>query len=305
VWTGTRPVEWTSGVVDGQSRCFHFSVDYAATNDGSYNHLWEAFQPQRVDTYLQINPDKTTTDLYNRIYAQFESPLLGDEMDLKQFVYAEIESMQVGGTVDLKVSYKGSKGRYNSILEKRILAITDDYQWKNTPYESEIEKLGMLNNQYRRLITESAQRNSLVSTCESKLTDDVDKAFSLLIEWCGEFGVEIIRLFMDPWSEKSTGAPQGDEAKSCVVSQSGDTMTLDLLPNPYEKQSPNDNAWSAKVFKTVTLTCDLNPSKSISATASASFLSYISFAHAQEEAGVLAQQAATAAAQQFKANNPC
>jgi hypothetical protein len=305
VWTGTRPVEWTSGVVDGQSRCFHFSVDYAATNDGSYNHLWEAFQPQRVDTYLQINPDKTTTDLYNRIYAQFESPLLGDEMDLKQFVYAEIESMQVGGTVDLKVSYKGSKGRYNSILEKRILAITDDYQWKNTPYESEIEKLGMLNNQYRRLITESAQRNSLVSTCESKLTDDVDKAFSLLIEWCGEFGVEIIRLFMDPWSEKSTGAPQGDETKSCVVSQGGDTMTLDLLPNPYEKQSPNDKAWSAKVFKTVTLNCNLDPLKSISATASASFLSYISFEHAQEEAGVLALQAATAAAQQFKANNPC
>ena len=80
VWTGTRPVEWTSGVIDGQSRCFHFSVDYSATNDGSYNHLWESFQPERVDSYLQINPDKTTTTLYNRIYSQFETPLLGDQM---------------------------------------------------------------------------------------------------------------------------------------------------------------------------------------------------------------------------------
>ena len=305
VWTGTRPVEWTTGVVDGQSRCFHFSVDYAATNDGSFNHLWESFQPERVDSYLQINPDKTTTTLYNRIYSQFETPLLGDEMDLKKFVYAEIESTQIGGTVDLKVSYRGSKGSYNSILEKRILAVTADYQWENTPYESEIKNLGFLNSQYRRLTTESAQRNSLVSTCESYLTDDVDKAFSLLIEWCGEFGVEIVRLFMDPWQEKSTGVPQGDETQSCVVAQTGETLSIDLLPNPYEQQSANDNSYSAKVWKTVTLICNANPTKSISATASATFLSYISFEHAQEEAGVLAMQSATSAAQQFKAQNPC
>jgi hypothetical protein len=127
----------------------------------------------------------------------------------------------------------------------------------------------------------------------------------LLIEWCGEFGVEVIRLFMDPWMEKSTGAPQGDETQSCVVSQNGESLTIDLLPNPYEQQSPNDKSWSAKVFKTATLNCNINPSKSISATASASFLSYISFEHAQEEAGVLALQAATSAAQQFKAQNPC
>jgi len=27
VWEGTRPVEWTGGVIDGQPRCFHFSLD--------------------------------------------------------------------------------------------------------------------------------------------------------------------------------------------------------------------------------------------------------------------------------------
>lgn len=305
VWTGTRPVEWTSGVIDGQSRCFHFSVDYSATNDGSYNHLWESFQPERVDSYLQINPDKTTTTLYNRIYSQFETPLLGDQMDLKQFKYAEIECTQIGGTVDVEVSFKGSKGNYNSILKKRLLAVTDNYQWDNTPYEDQIKSLGLLNTQYRRLITESAQRDSLTSTCESKLTDDVDKAFSLLIEWCGELGVEVIRTFMDPWIEKSTGSPQGDEVQSCVVAQNGEILSIDLLPNPYEQQSANDKSWIAKVFKTATLNCNVNPLQSISATASASFLSHISFEHAEEEAGVLALQSATAAAQQFKAQNPC
>jgi hypothetical protein len=110
---------------------------------------------------------------------------------------------------------------------------------------------------------------------------------------------------MDPWQEKSTGVPQGDETQSCVVAQTGETLLIDLLPNPYEQQSANDNSYSAKVFKTATLTCNVNPLKSISATASATFLSYISFEHAQEEAGVLALQSATAAAQQFKAQNPC
>ena len=110
---------------------------------------------------------------------------------------------------------------------------------------------------------------------------------------------------MDPWQEKSTGVPQGDETQSCVVAQTGETLSIDLLPNPYEQQSPNDNSYSAKVWKTVTLICNADPTKSISATASATFLSYISFEHAQEEAGVLAMQSATSAAQQFKAQNPC
>lgn len=100
-------------------------------------------------------------------------------------------------------------------------------------------------------------------------------------------------------------SPQGDEVQSCVVAQNGEILSIDLLPNPYEQQSANDKSWTAKVFKTATLNCNANPLKSISATASASFLSYISFEHAEEEAGVLALQAATAAAQQFKAQNPC
>jgi hypothetical protein len=110
---------------------------------------------------------------------------------------------------------------------------------------------------------------------------------------------------MDPWQEKSTGAPQGDETKSCVVAQSGETLSIDLLPNPYEQQSPNDNSYSAKVFKTFSLACEENPENSVSATASATYISYISFEHAQQEAGILALQSATAAAQEYKVQNPC
>ena len=303
VWTGTRPVEWTTGIVDGQPRCFHFSVDYSATNDGSYISLWESFTPNRVDSYLSINSDGTTTELFNRIYSQVETGLLGDGMDYKQFVYAELECCEIGGTADVKASYRGSKGQYQSILDTRILAVTEDYQWQDTPFAPQVEKFGFLNTQYRRLITESATRNAVAETCESYLTTDIDKGFSMLVEWCGEFGVETIRMFQDPWSERSTGVPNSKEKQSCLLAQDGSTLTLDLLPSPYEVPKTEQQSWYAKVYRTVTLTC---PSlSSISATAAASFLSSISFTHAEEQAGILAQQAANAAANQYRILNPC
>jgi hypothetical protein len=305
VWTGTRPVEWISGVVNGTPRCFHFSVDYAATNDGSYNHLWESFMPNRVDTYFDIDVDGNVIEKVNRIYCQMETGLLGDAVDLKQFAYSEIEACEIGGTVDVKVAYRGSKGSYQNVLETRLLAVTSYYQWVNSDFADEISQLGFLNTQYRRLITENAQRRQSSKTCESNLTDDIDKAFSLLIEWCGEFGVESVRIFLDPWSERSTGIPQSPETKSCVVSQDGETLSIDLLPSPYEQADTTQKSWWAKEFRTVTLSCIVNPAQSISATASASFLSSISQIDAKNQAGILAQNAANSAAQQYLAQNPC
>jgi hypothetical protein len=230
--------------------------------------------------------------------------MLGDGMDLKQFAYAEIEGTEIGGTVDIKVSYRGSKGSYQEILQKRILAVTDRYQYEQSPFADEIEKLGFLNTQYRRLVTESATRKPSYVTCESPYTADIDKAFTILIEWCGEFGVEIVRQFQDPWNEKSVGSPSSNETTSCVVGETGDSISVDLKESPYDTGIGDAKSWYAKVYKTVNVPCSNSPS-SVSATASATYLSFISYAHAEEEAGVLALQAANAAAQQYKAQNPC
>jgi hypothetical protein len=258
----------------------------------------------RVDSYFQVNADGTTTNFYNRIYSQIETAMLGDGMDLKQFVYAEIEALEIGGTCDVRVSYRGSKGSYQKVLDNRILAITDEYQWENTPFAEEIKGLGFLNTQYRRLVTETAQRTVASKTCESLFSNDIDKAFSVLVEWCGEFGVEIVRLFQDPWSEKSTGTPNFDETRTCVVGQDGSTLTVEIKESPYDALPKGQTSWFAKVFRTVTESCAAS-TRTISATASASYLSVISFSHAQEQAGILAQQAATSAAQKFRAENPC
>jgi hypothetical protein len=306
VWTGTRPVEWATGTINGQQRCFHFSVDYSATSDGSYNHLWESFAPQKYDSYFDIESDGSTIEKINRIYCQMETAMLGDQMDLKSFIYSEIEACEIGGVVDLTVAFRGSKGKHKQILKKRILAVTDRVQWEETPYAKQVQDLGYLSSQYRRLITESSQRQVDYQTCESPLTIDIDKAFSILIEWCGQMGVEIVRIFIDPFSTKSLGVPQSNETKYCVVGQDGENFTIDSLPDPYASGNGQQKSWYAKVFKTVTLSCPSgSPSPAIAATAEASYISWVSYEHAEAQAGVLALQAANAAAQNYRAENPC
>jgi len=306
VWTGTRPIQWATGIVDNQNRLFHFSVDYVATNDGSFNHLWESFLPERVDSYLQLNPDGTATTKYSRIYCQAETGLLGDGMDFKQFRYAEIECSQLGGTSDVRVSFKGSKGAYIPILNTRLLAVTDTYQYQSTPLNSQISNYGILRTQYRRLITEELKRNALTSSCESKYAPDIDKAFGFLIEWCGELGVEAVRCFLDPYQEKSTGVPESDETVPCIVAEDGTSETIDLEPTPYDQPEYNKQSWFATQTETVTNDCGPGsiPLR-VSATATASAQSFVSFASAQEQASTLALQAASSAAQKYRQQNPC
>jgi hypothetical protein len=306
VWNGTRPIEWISGIVDKQPRLFHLSVDYVSTNDGSFNHLWESFLPDRIDSYLQINPDGTTTTKYSRIYCQAETGLLGDGMDIKQLKYAELECSQIGGTADVRVSYKGSKGDYQQILTTRLLAVTDPYQYENTPLSGQISSYGILRTQYRRLITEEIQRNPSAFSCESTYSPDLDKAFGFLIEWCGELGVEAIRCFMDPYQEKSTGKPQADETVPCVITEDGSSDSVDLLPSPYDQPNYNQQSWYATETRTMVNSCGVGSSAFVvSATATASAQSFVSYANAQDQAATLATQAANAAALKYRQENPC
>jgi len=298
VWTGIRPVNWSTNVINGVPRCFAFSVDYASTSDGSFNHLWEAFVPERYDTYLEINQDGTTNERINRIYCQFETGLLGDEMGLKQLAYGELDCTQIAGTVDVKVSYRGSKGVYQSILNSRLLAVTDPYQYETSQQANQIADLGILQTQYRRLITENVQRTTTDTSCESKYTLDVDKAFSFLVEWCGSMGVDAIRMYQDPWIEKSVGRTNANETKYCVVAEDGSSISIDLEPAPQEEAGNALNSWSSTQTRTVKLKCQ-NSNTYVSATATASFISYVSLDDANTQAAALATQKATTAATEY------
>jgi hypothetical protein len=306
VWTGIRPVEWASGMINNQPKLFAFSVDYSPSSDGSYNHFWEAFTEEREDRYFEINEDGTTTDRVSRIYCQFESGLLGDTMDLKQLAYGEVDCSQIAGTVDIKVSFRGTKGKYQSILEKRILAVTEKYQYENTPYESQINDLGILQTQARRLITENIGPNRANSSCESYNSNDVDKGFSFLIEWCGALGIDSMRMYLDPWPDKSVGGTTKDETTYCAVGEDGSYATFDLQTSSQEKTPEGVNSWKVTQTRTITLQCGGGSSvPSVSSTATASYISYVSESDATTQAALIATQEATTAANLYRRANPC
>ena len=306
VWSGIRPIEWASGVVSGQPRVFAFSIDYSCTNDGSFVHVWEAFSENRFDTYLSIRPDGTTTELVQRIYCQMETGLMGDTMDLKQFVYAEVDCTQVAGTVDVRISFRGSKGPYERILQTRILAAEYPYQFQFTEYAQLVANIGFLQTQHRRLVTESVESTVGTGTCESKYLGNVDKAFSLLIEWCGSLGVECLQAFMDPFATKSVGQVSTDETLYCVVGENGYSIDLNLGTPAEELSVPESSHWVSTQTRTVTLPCQspsTNPS--VSATATATVISERSQQDADLQAAQKALDNATLAAKRYRSSNPC
>jgi hypothetical protein len=306
VWTGIRPVEWASGMINNQPKLFAFSVDYSPSSDGSFNHLWEAFSQEREDKYFEINQDGTTTERVNRIYCQFETGLLGDTMDLKQLAYGEVDCSQIAGTVDVKVSFRGTKGQYQSVLEKRILAVTEQYQYENTPYQTEIEDLGILQTQARRLITQNISGVLGNSTCESYNSNDVDKCFSFLVEWCGSLGVDSVRMYLDPWPDKSVGNNTQNETIYCAVGENGESKTFDLVTSSTEKVPEGINSWKSTQTRTITLPCGGGSSvPAVSSTATASYISYVSEGDAVTQASAIATQEATTAANLYRTANPC
>jgi hypothetical protein len=227
-------------------------------------------------------------------------------MDLKQLAYGEIDCSQISGTVDLKVSFRGTRGKYQKILEKRILAVTEKYQFENTPYESEINDLGILQTQARRLVTENVSGNIDSPSCESAYSSDVDKCFSFLIEWCGALGVDSVRMYQDPWPDKSMGKNSENEIVYCAIGENGESKTFDLSPSAQEITPEGVNSWKSTQTKTVTLTCgggSIVPS--VSSTATASYVSFISELDATTQAGILATQEATTAANLYRKANPC
>jgi len=227
IWVGTRPVEWDAGTIDGHRRIFQASVDFQALG-GSFNHIWEAFQPDRTDSYEIVDVDNATQLVQNPIYWSWESKLLGDGLDYKRFKYAEVDLCEIGGDVDLKISFGGNKGGYNQISKRHIVSTIDLNASKSTVFKSIADALKVFRVQSRRIKTETVDDESV--SCpgvESDFPDNIDKSFSLLIQGCGRCGIEALRIYMENFSEPSVGECIPKETGINILSQDGRSYHLD------------------------------------------------------------------------------
>jgi hypothetical protein len=217
VWTGFRPVEWTADYLQNQYRIFFLSLDYQSSN-GSFIHLWEAFLPERYDSYEYTDTNNVLQLAQNPIYCSWESKQWGDLMDLKKFQYAEVDATEIGGVVNFKMSYAGQKGSFKQLLLTQINAQIDTTGVTNTQAILLYQRLGTLRKQYRRLVGEDAPEN-LPRTqyeIESNITENIDKAFSLYLQWCGQMAIQAVRIFANSWAENSRGVPTPAAPESTV-----------------------------------------------------------------------------------------
>ncbi len=297
VWTGIRPVQWIAATVDNRRRAFAASVDYNSLSDGSHNHIWEAFMSEREDSFFELGADNELQNFRRPIYCEFETRLMGDGHDLKVFLYSDINLIEISGDVSLRVDYRGMRGSYKNILCKEIIAPSSVDDAGSNITQSESEELGELRKQNRRVITEYGNLDIGCPTCENENVESIDKAFSLLIRWCGQLAVESIRLFMEPHPERSDGNCEKDETKVCIVDEQGKNHSYERAKDFIRTGDRYENSVATIFISTQSYKAErLCPVPSVTGpvvvTAVATYRSKVSQDDADAQALAVAQKAA-------------
>ena len=205
IWTGTRPVQWATGVFAGTQRSFFVSLDY----DG-VNRLWEAFTSERTD-----NGNPIQCFVETKLHNDFGNPKVTG-LDKKKFVHGETTFAEVSGTVDLVVSWAGTRGKYKEIGTYTLQA-DEGSLFAAVPFTAVSSYLPQARSYRTREVVLDANAACSSLDIESKLGDWVDTGFSLLIQWTGQAALRNYRIFTDPYDEKSTGSANATETSPRVL----------------------------------------------------------------------------------------
>lgn len=225
-WTGWRPVEWTSGVVDDYERIFFLSAD----SDGN-NRVWEAFLPDQKDNGCDI-----TCSVQLR-QEDFNTPDM-----LKKFRFAEIQLGQLAGTLDVMAAVAGSAGWFDRILTHEIVATYERVEYEQT-YGNGITNplLASSRKQSRVFRTEEWIEPSACNKCgiEGQQPVNWDYSFSLFIGWSGRAALTRVKLFAGEETEnEERGLCPTDETGPNVVDGGGcslNELNPVNIPVPFPK----------------------------------------------------------------------
>ena len=202
IWTGTRPVEWCTGSVEGRLRAFYVSKDY----DGQ-NRLWEAFQPEQTDGGRAIE-----WSLITKAHAE--------TVGLSRFRYAEVYVAQVRGAVSLAIDYAGPyRGAWKNLLSGQVRAAVGGLSAGETV--SAADPLTSLRPQVRTVRTPESDANVGDSTPEGIWAENIDFSHQLRISGVGPAAVRGYKIYTKPEPESASGAPFESETVAHAVGIDG------------------------------------------------------------------------------------
>lgn len=237
IWTGIRPVEWVTAIVNGRNRCFVLSYDYPSTgsNDPQSN-VWEAFVPSRLDVSRSVaigHPISNDDANYRPIYASVETRLLGMDGQYKSFRFAEIDIGEIEGVVNLSASVAGRRGGYKQILSKELVASQWNMVNGRTTISTDTFEFDSFRPQARvvRSVSDNHQTgDNSYEGVESNYERLCDYGFSLLIEWTGQLSIRGARIYCDPYPQDIEGVCEVDETTDRHVRMDGLQYVEDTAP---------------------------------------------------------------------------
>lgn len=214
-WTGWRPVEFASGVINGEERIFICSVDY----DGR-NRVWELFTQNRTDNGIPIT-----------CYVQSREYLFGDR-DYKMFKYAEVELRGLRGDVSVQLALAGIRGSWQPIGTKEIVA-THGQVYADSKYGTSDHSLAGSSDQLRVIKSVDAPDGIPANQAgvEERFSGPVDRGFSLMVYWSGIAALQSIRMVCEYYPLNLQGACELNETAPNMLNTEGygakDYFTVD------------------------------------------------------------------------------
>lgn len=214
VWTGIRPVEIASGVVNGELRTFCMSQDRDAVR------IWEMFREDQLDGDCDIVCYfETKGNVYER-----ETP-----MTFKRYKYSALHISDLRNTVDINLKYKNEFGCYREVASWSLCAL----QCRTASPTCAEGNLRVLDSQRRYLKTQEAEDEC--GEGGSPFRAPVGTTHTMKVSWSGRLSVRAIRHTGEQVEEPDIGECQGTE--ECVELSCCDTepdyISCPNDPGPY------------------------------------------------------------------------
>lgn len=205
-WTGWRPIEWASGVVNGEERIFFGSIDY----DGR-NRIWEIGTNEKTDNGVAITCNVITRE---HLFGDRENKILN---------YVEAEMCNMQGDVSMMTCAAGVRGGWQIIGNKEIVS-TFGQIYENQEYGAGAHELYGTSTQTRVVKSmDYVGPNTCNAVCvESDSSSGlIDKGFSVMFMWSGIAGLSAYRIFVRPDTIYYNGMCEGNEVAPRLLNSEG------------------------------------------------------------------------------------